>query len=1092
MNWYALLGLLLCGLLALPTATAQERNALDTPSFDLPHERYRVVPGEERLVLTLEGLAEARALAASKPRVIVAPRPANTPRRTPRTPEFRNGATVFTVNSAFDDAEDTDPGDGACDADPFGDCTLRAAIQEANATPGPVIIEFDINFAPPGGVLAPGVFRITLDYDGSDANTDVDPLPVIAGFNYTIDGLTQSGASCGNLATGTKHDLRIVLDGSNLVAGNGIHVSGDGFTVRGLVVQNFGFGFDAGIFIPSSDALVECNYVGTDYTGETSAGNAIGIYSGGTIQNNLVSGNFNTGIYVRPFSSTTVSGNLVGSDADGNQPLGNGSTGIHVSGDGNTHIITTNLASANVNFGITLTDDFLFGDPAPANTTLTNNTVGLTRNRGVGPGGMGNGFSGISVNSEATNNDIGLPGSGQGNFVGNNASAGIFVSGSGTNDNRIRGNTVGLSLAGNAAPNGFGVRVDGPIRTIIGGLAPGEGNIISGNVNSGIYNIGFNATRIEGNIIGLNANGDARPNGQVGSGLLNSGIDLDGFIQPVRGNTISGNNGSGLRIVTSINRSGGERPHGENGSNAQVQGGSISIIDNFIGTTPDGSAARPNVESGLVLGIPASFGFVSGNTISGNTDTGIFLTEDVQQVVIENNFVGTNAAGADLGNGLPGGDGLAGIFCSSATRVRIGQNFSPNRIRFNGGDGIFLGNNCEDISIVGNIIRNNDGLAVDLAPNGPNPNDTGDGDTGANDQLNYPVIVSAENDGSNSIIEWTLNAEANTTYELLFCRTTTPDPSGFGECPNPNALATVTTNSTGNISGTETLGAGAYPAGIFVTANATEVIGPFRPNDYRATSEFAAAVEVIDTNLPPLTVTITPTNPPPPVVLERGDDVFFDITFIVGPTGPSSFEFWTEAVLPNNSVRSPLIGPSTINVTPPATVTLPFSQRVPNIAPFGSYTYRAEAGTFPSTVLDSDSFAAEIVPGRETGPGDWQAFDAEGQLLDGSRSYDFRDTDRIDEVASSEALPTEASLSGAYPNPFSRQATVGFALPEAQRVTLAVYDVLGREVAVLVDSEVAAGRHAAVLDGSGLPSGVYLVRLTAGGVMQTEQITLVR
>jgi hypothetical protein len=59
-------------------------------------------------------------------------------------------------------------------------------------------------------------------------------------------------------------------------------------------------------------------------------------------------------------------------------------------------------------------------------------------------------------------------------------------------------------------------------------------------------------------------------------------------------------------------------------------------------------------------------------------------------------------------------------------------------------------------------------------------------------------------------------------------------------------------------------------------------------------------------------------------------------------------------------------------------------------------------------------------------------------------------------------------------------------------VRLAVYDVLGREVAVLVDGERPAGRHEAVLDGRMLPSGVYLVRLAAGGEVRTRAVTLAR
>ena len=78
-----------------------------------------------------------------------------------------------------------------------------------------------------------------------------------------------------------------------------------------------------------------------------------------------------------------------------------------------------------------------------------------------------------------------------------------------------------------------------------------------------------------------------------------------------------------------------------------------------------------------------------------------------------------------------------------------------------------------------------------------------------------------------------------------------------------------------------------------------------------------------------------------------------------------------------------------------------------------------------------------------------------------------------------EGSPAAYALDAPYPNPSSGAAAVAYALPEAAVVRLAVYDVTGREVAVLVDGERAAGRHRAAL--GALAPGVYLVRLAASG-----------
>ncbi|MFB3130904.1 MAG: T9SS type A sorting domain-containing protein, partial [Rhodothermales bacterium] len=87
-------------------------------------------------------------------------------------------------------------------------------------------------------------------------------------------------------------------------------------------------------------------------------------------------------------------------------------------------------------------------------------------------------------------------------------------------------------------------------------------------------------------------------------------------------------------------------------------------------------------------------------------------------------------------------------------------------------------------------------------------------------------------------------------------------------------------------------------------------------------------------------------------------------------------------------------------------------------------------------------------------------------------------------------VPVRFVLGQNYPNPFNPQTTIRFSVPESAQVKLAVYDVLGREVRVLVDGTREAGRHEVVFDASGLPSGTYLVRLVtpAGSFVQTMQL----
>ena len=79
----------------------------------------------------------------------------------------------------------------------------------------------------------------------------------------------------------------------------------------------------------------------------------------------------------------------------------------------------------------------------------------------------------------------------------------------------------------------------------------------------------------------------------------------------------------------------------------------------------------------------------------------------------------------------------------------------------------------------------------------------------------------------------------------------------------------------------------------------------------------------------------------------------------------------------------------------------------------------------------------------------------------------------------SEELPAEVTLSTNYPNPFNPETTIRYALPQAGQVRLVVYDLLGHEVAVLVDQSRPAGNHTVRFGAGNLSSGLYVYRLQA-------------
>jgi hypothetical protein len=94
--------------------------------------------------------------------------------------------------------------------------------------------------------------------------------------------------------------------------------------------------------------------------------------------------------------------------------------------------------------------------------------------------------------------------------------------------------------------------------------------------------------------------------------------------------------------------------------------------------------------------------------------------------------------------------------------------------------------------------------------------------------------------------------------------------------------------------------------------------------------------------------------------------------------------------------------------------------------------------------------------------------------------------------ASTAQIPTAFELCQNYPNPFNPSTTIKYELPRASYVSLTVYDILGREVSVLVNERRNAGVHGAKFDGSNLASGVYLYRLQAGDFVASKKMLVVK
>jgi hypothetical protein len=104
----------------------------------------------------------------------------------------------------------------------------------------------------------------------------------------------------------------------------------------------------------------------------------------------------------------------------------------------------------------------------------------------------------------------------------------------------------------------------------------------------------------------------------------------------------------------------------------------------------------------------------------------------------------------------------------------------------------------------------------------------------------------------------------------------------------------------------------------------------------------------------------------------------------------------------------------------------------------------------------------------------------------------FRIKDKVTSTKPEPEIPTKFALHQNYPNPFNPSTTISYDLPVRSRVKLSIYNILGQEVATLVNDEQEPGRYDVKFDASGLPSGVYFYTLQTPYFTKTNKMVLVK
>jgi CSLREA domain-containing protein len=298
----------------------------------------------------------------------------------------------------------------------------------------------------------------------------------------------------------------------------------------------------------------------------------------------------------------------------------------------------------------------------------------------TGSAAQGNGI-GVSVGLSAKNALIGGPTPAERNVISGNTSYGVFLNSNAASlatGTTIEGNYIGTDKSGLVAlGNEVGVDVATAQTTTIGGTAPGEGNLISGNKNDGIDLEGQSGSSalVVGNWIGTDATG-TKALGNTGNGVT---VNSAGFVtvgEPGAKNVVSGNAHAGIYLIFSA---------------------ANDVVDsNYVGTTADGTAALGNAGAGIYDNSTPN-ATIQNNVVAAN-HTGIQLIK-VGATQVMRNFVGTNAAGtAALGNVLDG------IDVTASPGLVVGGSGTGNRnvVSGNAGAGIFLAS--DGVLVLGNFV----------------------------------------------------------------------------------------------------------------------------------------------------------------------------------------------------------------------------------------------------------------------------------------------------------------------------------------------------------------------------------------------------
>jgi hypothetical protein len=415
--------------------------------------------------------------------------------------------TAWAATVTVDSTTDVSDGDTSsitnliANPGPDGVISLREAIAAANNTSGDDTIAFNIPAATDSGCNA-GTGVCTIQ--------PTSVLPALSGGGTTIDGYTQLGAL--QATDTTSATLKIEFDGTNAGAGvDGFNLNSSNNLIRGLAINRFSA---YGVRIYGSFTTgntVSGNYIGTDANGTTDLGNAYdGVRIGGSAQNNtiggdvagernVISGNDWSGVYISGSDTTgnTVSGNYIGTDASGTTDLGNAYDGVRIRDGAQNNTIGGDAAGERNVISGNDEQGVYISGSGTMSNTVSGNYIGTDAS---GTLDRGNTWSGVYIDSGAQNNTIGGDTADERNVISGNDTSGVYIYSSDTTGNIVSGNYIGTDASGTASlgNNVYGVRIRGGAQN----NTVGPGNVIAHNGSDGVE---VNESNTTGNTITRNS-----------------------------------------------------------------------------------------------------------------------------------------------------------------------------------------------------------------------------------------------------------------------------------------------------------------------------------------------------------------------------------------------------------------------------------------------------------------------------------------------------------------------------------------------------------------------------------------------------------